>query len=335
MRRFGPWLLLALTLVAMAALVLSLLRRMESDALEQLELEMVATARAMADMVAEPLASGQLDPVRRLLRTTQNATGSRIRLLNADGALVADSLGVPAERQESVPFRPEVEEALKGRYAAYTRLSDETDRSLALFAALPVYHGERQVGVVYVSHSTDRILQQLGAARRTVRYSLTGLTFALFCAALYLSRELRRSLGRLGRLAQGVAADPQEVPVEGSGEVALIGEGINRLVASLREQVALLEDEKRKTRAFLEEVAHELKTPITGLCGSVEALSLGPDPDTRDRLLRNIDRESRRLAELTSRLLELQRLEYDRFHPEPFDLTSLLETVVDSYEHEA
>lgn len=337
LRRPGvwPWLLVALTLIASAGLLLLLLRKTERDALAQLQDEMLSSARAVAELASAPLAEGRADAIWRELVATQNATGSRVRLLDRDRNLVADSLEIPTDRQASVRFRPEIEQAYQGGWAAYTRYSDETERSLALFVAVPVYNAGEIVGVAYLSHSTDGILQRLGALRTSARDGLVGVTFVVFLVAAYLSGHLRRSVRNLRNLALRVADDPEEIEVEGEGELATIGEGFNRLVQSLKEKVAQLEDEKAKTRAFMEDVAHELKTPVTGLCGSVEALVSGADGEARERLLRNLERESGRLSSLISRLIELQKMDYYELKLERFELISLLETACDNYEQEA
>ncbi len=333
-RLWGPWLLVALTLIASTGLLLALLRKTERDALAQLQDEMLNSATALAELASAPLAEGRAEAIWRELVATQNATGSRVRLLDRERNLVADSLEIPSDRQASIRFRPEIEQAYQGRWAAYTRYSDETERSLALFVAVPVYYGEELVGVTYLSHSTDGILQRLGALRASARDGLVVLTFGVFLAALYVSGHLRRSVKNLRNLALRVADEPEEIEVQGGGELATIGEGFNRLVQSLKEKVALLEDEKLKTRHFMEDVAHELKTPVTGLCGSVEALMRGADGEARERLLRNLERESGRLSELISRLIELQKLDYYELKLERFELVSLLETASDNFEQE-
>lgn len=330
-----PWLLVALTLIASSGLLLLVLRKTERDALDQLQDEMLASAKAVAELASAPLAEGRAEAIWRELVATQNATGSRVRLLNRDRTLVADSLEIPSDRQASLPFRPEIEEAYQGQWAAYTRYSDETERSLALFVAVPVYYDDEIVGVTYLSHSTDGILQRLGSLRASARDGLVVVTFVVFLGAAYLSGSLRRSIRNLRNLASRVADQPEEIEVEGGGELATIGEGINRLVQSLKEKVAQLEDEKAKTRSFMEDVAHELKTPVTGLCGSVEALLSGADGEARERLLRNLERESSRLSSLISRLIELQKLDYYELKQERFELVSLLETACDNFEQEA
>lgn len=330
------WLVVVgLTLLGVLFLTSGFIARLEQDQLFVLEKEMLSTAQAMIP-VAGPVLSqpdSSLDKLRETVITTQNATGSRIRILGPDRQLVVDSLS-GASNQLQLRFRPEIQAAYTGNYGAYTRYSDETERSLALFVAIPLnWEGER-VGAVYVSHSTDEILQQLGVFRRIATRVVVGLAGALFLAAVLMTGRVRETLSQL-RSVTGRVSDsrPENLPeVKGGREVAEIRENFNRLIDSLREKISELEAEKAKTKRFLEEVAHELKTPMTGLMGSLETLrNESLEAEDSEKMWKNLQREAERLSDLTSSLLELQKLDYTEIKLEPFDLLSVAETVTDSF----
>lgn len=322
------WLLLtSLCFIALFTLASALVRGYEQAELRGLEDSMAATARIVGPQV-EPSLARPTPPSRpdlkRALRETSNVTGSRIRVLGRDRSVWLDSLDQPP--QEGLRFRPEVDQAYQGHYSAYTRFADENERSLALFVAWPVFSGNQVVGVVYISHTTDEILQHLGKVRRLAQQALAGLTVTVFLAALGLSGSLSRSLARLRSVVSS------EVAEEGLDDVTRIERSFQKLVDNLETKVAELELERTRTRQFIEDVAHELKTPVTGLCGSVETLMAAElEPETQQKLLGNLEREAQRLSTLTSRLLERQKLDYYEMHPIDFELVSLLETVIDSF----
>ncbi len=325
MKRPPSWLLAVLFLVALGSLISLWLSRFERQSLNELEGYMLSVGRPVAEFAGQGLESDKLPNLERLARATQNASGCRIRILDRERRLLVDSLGV-GPQQPSVAFRVEVSEALKGHYSGYTRLSDESPMSLALFTAMPINIENRVAGVVYVSHTTDEILQRLGDLRRGLQRVVVLLALSAFVMSLYYSGQWRGSLKRL-RLRAG--------QLEGGDDVEAIGQGIDKLVASLQSQVAQLEEEKLKTRLFLEDVAHELKTPITGVSGSVESLLGEKDDERRTRLLHTLERETGRLSELVGRLVELQNLDYYELRCQSLELYSLLQTVVDTFEGEA
>lgn len=329
MRGISFALLLILLILTGTGVVTTVLGRWERGVLLTLEENMLASGRAIAEFASQGLDPEKLPPLQRLIQATQNATGSRIRLLDSEGKLLLDSLGIAPDKQQGLSFRVEVRQALEGRWAGYTRLSDENPLSLSLFVAVPIPGDgdEHILGVAYVSHTTDEILQKLGDFRRNLQRLMAILTLATFLTALYFSGKLRLNLKRLRKVAAQMGQEDDDVEA--------IGRGIDQLVASLQEQVAQLEAEKLKTRYFLEDVAHELKTPITGLSGSIEALLGDADPERQRRLLNNVERETARLSELVSRLVELQNLDYYELRLQKFEVRSLLETALDSFLHEA
>ena len=328
MRRLAPWLFSLILVLGLGGLLTLVLTAWERSALDELEASMVVTSQAVADFTRPELERGEFHTLPRLLKSTQDATNTRIRILDSDRQLIADSLNVPNENAESLRFRPEIGHAAQGNYAGYTRLSDENPLSLALFVAMPIRSESGQLlGIAYLSHSTDSILQRLGEVRRTTQRILAALTLLLFGATLSVSMRMRRSLRRLRQMTGKDHGD--------SDVVEAIGQGINALVDDLQHKVAQLEKEKLKTQHFLEDVAHELKTPITGISGSLEAMQKEADPERRKRLLANLEKETQRLSQLVSQLLELQNLDYYQVQLQPLEVLSLLETAADTFETEA
>ena len=106
--------------------------------------------------------------------------------------------------------------------------------------------------------------------------------------------------------------------------LCLAGGGLALLRAARRERL----DALRKTD-FVDNVSHELKTPLSGIRLSAELLAEGrlPDGPRRDKAVRSILAESDRLDRLVSNLLDFGRLERGRrrFDLRPVDLAALLE----------
>ena len=108
--------------------------------------------------------------------------------------------------------------------------------------------------------------------------------------------------------------------------LCLAGGGLALLRAARRERL----DALRKTD-FVDNVSHELKTPLSGIRLSAELLAEGrlPDGPRRDKAVRSILAESDRLDRLVSNLLDFGRLERGRrrFDLQRVDLVALLENM--------
>jgi two-component system, OmpR family, sensor histidine kinase VicK len=111
----------------------------------------------------------------------------------------------------------------------------------------------------------------------------------------------------------------QTMPVHGEA-----GELIGRLFV-VRDVTAVREAEAVKTQ-IVATVAHELRSPLTGIIGFAELAVAEADPDTRADYLETISHEAKRLAGLVNQFLDLQRIQEGKFGLtiEPFDLGELL-----------
>jgi len=91
---------------------------------------------------------------------------------------------------------------------------------------------------------------------------------------------------------------------------------------------------------MLADVSHELKTPLTAMCGYLETLlmpELALDAATRERYLQTLHRETRRLDRIVQDLVDLARLEngVGTLEVRLFALERLFEHVMERHEYDA
>lgn len=85
-------------------------------------------------------------------------------------------------------------------------------------------------------------------------------------------------------------------------------------------------DVSRAHTDFVANASHELRTPLAAILGYVETLiepQAGGDTATRDRFLRIVQREARRLQQLVEDLMSLSRIEAVK-HDRPDDVVDLV-----------
>jgi two-component system, OmpR family, sensor histidine kinase ChvG len=215
------------------------------------------------------------------------------------GGSPVDGPTVPLER------RTELRQALGGQRATATRLRARPPAVL-LFLAEPIRQEREVLGAVYVTRSTQPVLDELHRIRSGL---LVVLGLAVLCTAtvtLVLGWTLTRPIERLARAARRIAAGQSKValPTGGGGEFT----ELSRALGDMTEQ---LQARHRYVSEFAADVAHEFKSPLTSLRGAAELLEEGAadDPATRARFLANIRLDTERLDQLVSRLLELGRIE--------------------------
>lgn len=146
----------------------------------------------------------------------------------------------------------------------------------------------------HLRHSLDQLHLAAGAL------SVAGALVLSFILAQTLARPLRRIRATAQRIQQGDLA--ARVPPAGAAEVADVAHALNRLAETL-------EHEERLRRESVSDLAHELRTPVTGLLSRIEAAQDGVLPDL-PRNLEAMHEEALRLARFLddlSQLAEAQR----------------------------
>jgi two-component system OmpR family sensor kinase len=128
-------------------------------------------------------------------------------------------------------------------------------------------------------------------------------------------------------------------PEDGGDEVAHLARSFNRMAEDLAARARALEASDRARRQLLADVSHELMTPLTAMRGYIETLSMSElrlDDTTRERYMRIIDEETRRLERIIGDLLDLARLEGGgtTFRREQVDVGALFARVATRHERE-
>jgi two-component system, OmpR family, sensor kinase len=174
----------------------------------------------------------------------------------------------------------------------------------------------------------EPLLGRLGIA-------LVGGILVASLLGVYLTRRISRPLGRLSDAADAVARGRYEVNVSGvpsGGEIGHLAERFRQMAARLREA-------EEQERNFLMSVSHDLRTPLTAIRGHVDALREGvaQDPEARRASLEIVAAESARLERLVGDILDLAKLEADRFTVvrEEVDMGRLCERAYASFGEEA
>ena len=330
----------------------------EKEGLKALEKDMLHQAQLLRTVLEQNLDWGgmpRMELVAPTLETLAKRTRMRIRLLDRDGRLLADShrqgapegpepavsglwrRGVQPERRHPTnrpstdpgPLnnRVEIVAARKGQLGTYTREHKRIGRNF-LFLAMPVMVERRVRGVVYITRSTVPVMQAMIRLRKQLIQVLAvalGITALL---TLFLAGTISRPLGRLTRSAGRISAGDRTISLQLSRR-----DEIGQLARTFDVLVDKLDNRARYISEFAANISHEFKTPLASIRGAAELLADGADddPEARRRFLANIQEDSTRLDRLVSRILELSRIEATLELREPLDLGDIVMEVADRF----
>lgn len=251
------------------------------------------------------------------------------RAVAAVGAVMrAPSRGSPSSSDvpRDLTPGPEVLAALEGRYGTGVRPTPG-QRSLTLYSALPIRHGDRVVGAAVVSQSTFRILQALYDVRLRI-FEIVALSIgAAVLIGLLMSATIVRPLVRLRRAALALSnrsATPADFrSVDRKDEIGDLARTLEELTGRLDAHIRLLE-------SFAGDVSHEFKNPLASIRVAAEVIASTEDAAERQRLLELLTRDVDRLERLVTGVRELARIDTQLAHEEitPVDLSGLLAELV-------
>ena len=89
---------------------------------------------------------------------------------------------------------------------------------------------------------------------------------------------------------------------------------------------------KRYVEQYVQNLTHEIKSPLSAIRGAAELLEERMKPERRARFLANINNEANRIQDIVDRMLELSELETRETlnKKERIALTSLVKAVLES-----
>lgn len=303
---------LALMVLCTASVSVLLLKN-DADAMWQREADRAAAqTRYLAGILKSGVINARLQMGRVQLdeQTARSAAGQVIRnqvpdsylvgmkLFAEDGTAAADTIGT----QISLPF-PETGDGGE----TYCMLSEEQGRWYYL-VSMPLMLESSSYVLQAAYDVTDLAVQMEEQSVQTVLRSLDVSTGAAVLL-LVLIRLLLRRLQALDESARRIAGGQYDrrVPENGSDELADLAKDMNQLAEAVQKRVGQLEQVAEDRRIFIANLAHEMKTPLTGILGYADLLylSAGLSEEKRVEYASVISEEAKRMRALSSRLLEL------------------------------
>jgi signal transduction histidine kinase len=161
------------------------------------------------------------------------------------------------------------------------------------------------------AHSVAAMRQQANDLARTLLIGSAGLSTVLAAALYLLLKKLTRPIHTLSGAAAALAAGDYgaRAALRGKDELADLAGRFNAMADKIQAQIVELTDEADKRQRFIDDLAHELRTPLAAIGGYAQYLAAADiTEDERLSALQYISRESDRLADMSDKLLILARL---------------------------
>jgi signal transduction histidine kinase len=288
-----------------------------------LQSQMLEAVDAELASIAEQYARGGVPRVAEIIEIRSGQPGASLYLVtNGAGEKIAGNVeSVPPgmlSRSDSepqvVPYMRVEEEGARQRYAALVRVV-ELPAGFRVLVGRDVSESEKLVSVV----------------RRSLILIVALMAVLGLVAWVFVSRRVLNRIDSIAGTSQRIMAGD----LSGRLEVTGTGDEFDRLAESLNTMLARIERLMLGLKQVSDNIAHDLKTPLTRMRNRVErALAQGKaDPDYREALQATID-EADQLIRTFNALLLIARAEAGSSNAEftVFDTTDVARDVCELYE---
>jgi len=120
----------------------------------------------------------------------------------------------------------------------------------------------------------------------------------------------------------------QRVQVSGSDEMGVLGEQFNIMADEVENKIFVLEEEAQRKQRFIDNLTHELKTPLTSIIGYSALLEQIPyDEETFKKSIGYINSEGIRMQKMISNLMSMILTRENPLDRRSHDIRKLMEDV--------
>lgn len=200
----------------------------------------------------------------------------------------------------------------------------------SMYVMVPINTAGRVAGVAIVCTTEPYI--------RNMQFDVMGLFLSAVMIAAILSfiisavfsQRLAKPIREMTEVARKIASGDfsQRVSTETRGELHVLASSFNQMSAAIKEM-----DDMQS--AFISDVGHELRTPMTIISGFVEGVLDGTIPEKEQKkYLEIVLSEIKRLNRLVNDLLEMSRLKSGKIEYKmvPFDINENIRKVIVSFD---
>ncbi|MDC0920053.1 two-component system sensor histidine kinase CreC [Candidatus Thioglobus sp.] len=281
---------------------------------------MVDSANLLAQMVSTNIKNGKIDvsQVRGIMSVyldreldvdiyliNKSKPNLQVYITNQEGIVIYDSKG-KIEGEDYSQWR-DVYLTLKGEYGARSSAYDATidnpsaDQK-AHHVAAPIYHKGQILGSLTVIKSVADLKPYVLTQKKQIN---TYATYILLVSLLFgagASYAVSRGTNKLIKYTTALSKGENTVaPKIRQTEFSELSRAIEKLRVDL--------EGREYVEEYIDTMAHELRTPITGIRATAENLLMPMSNEQREHFVKNILDANKKMDLLVNRLLTLSRIE--------------------------
>ena len=215
---------------------------------------------------------------------------------------------------------PNAEETIKKAISGETTTTENFNDYLnenSITVAVPIKNGQTIEGVVLLHSPVKYMSSALKSGIYTLIFSILVALILASISAVWLSISFTKPLNKIRDTTAELAKGNYEVTtqVKQSDEIGELAKSIDKLALQLDKSSKESERFEKMRQNFIANISHELRTPITVIRGSIEAICDGiiSDPEQLKDYNEQILSDSIHLQRLVNDLIDLTKLQNTDF----------------------
>ena len=215
---------------------------------------------------------------------------------------------------------PNAEETIKKAISGETTTTENFNDYLnenSITVAVPIKNGQTIEGVVLLHSPVKYMSSALKSGIYTLIFSILAALILASISAVWLSISFTKPLNKIRNTTRDLAKGNYEVTTQlnQSDEIGELAKSIDKLALQLDKSSKESERFEKMRQNFIANISHELRTPITVIRGSIEAICDGiiSDPKQLKDYNEQILSDSIHLQRLVNDLIDLTKLQNTDF----------------------
>ena len=209
-----------------------------------------------------------------------------------------------------------IKKAISGETTTTENFNDYLNEN-SITVAVPIKNGETIEGVVLLHSPVKYMSSALKSGIYTLIFSILAALILASISAVWLSISFTKPLNKIRDTTTELAKGNYEVTtqIKQSDEIGELAKSIDKLALQLDKSSKESERFQKMRQNFIANISHELRTPITVIRGSIEAICDGviSNPEQLKDYNEQILSDSIHLQRLVNDLIDLTKLQNTDF----------------------
>ncbi len=283
--------------------------------------ELISQGEKVSQAIQKAYITGNLNNLAYEVQALEGYMGAGVLLVNREGVIVMASPSMDRRLLGKVLAYDElVQGVLDGKIVSLETGAAPVFDSSMLIVGYPMSQG--YLSGIFMCRSMPEIQVSLHEMYRAGGFSFFIAFLLTTLVSLLTSHKMTEPLMEMNRAAKQIAGGNFEKRVEITSD-----DELGQLADSFNHMAESLENIEKSRRAFIANVSHDLRSPLTSMQGFLTAMLDGTiPPEKQERYLKIVLEESQRLSRLAEGIVELSRAQESKIVLEEsvFDLNAII-----------